>query len=330
MHCRQKLTFIILLLIGSMGAFGLWPGRAQALDSNSLTDNVSRDVQRPWKGDLGRMMKRRIIRVLVTYNKTNYFFDGARKRGVTVELFEKYASEINKRYKKGHLKAHILYVPVARDKLIPYLIQGKGDIAAANLTITPSRAKKVDFTNSLSSEVKELVVTSPHGPKLRRLEDLSGKKVLVRKSSSYYQSLVKLNAKFKKKGLAKIKIAPASEDLETEDILELINSGMFNITIADDYLANFWVQIFKGIKVHHNLSVRKGGSIAWAVRKNNPELKASLNRFIKRHRKGTLFGNVLIKRYYQDTKFVRDAFTPEHMKRFQATINFFKKIRWHI
>ena len=325
MHCRTgKIHYapILAVLICLLAGWHLPARAAQLSDPKLPTMDL---VNKPWKGDLDQLMKRRAIRVLVTYNKTNYFFDGAHSRGVTVEVFEKYAKEINERYKKGHLKAHMIYIPVSRDQLIPYLVQGKGDIVAANMTITSKRAKQADFTDAVVSGVKELVVTSPKGPRLKNLEDLSGKQVLVRKSSSYYQSLKKLNAQFKNKKLAPVKIILASEDLETEDILELVNSNMFGITIADDYLANFWKKIFKGLRVHQDLQVRSGAKIAWMVRKGSKQLKASLNRFIKNHRQGTLFGNVVLKRYFEDTKFVRDAFTPEHMKRFNSTVDFFRK-----
>jgi membrane-bound lytic murein transglycosylase MltF len=325
MNRKNHQISIILILFSIIALMGLSLTSAQAAKSKSFDEELQKEIFKPFKGDLDQLMKRRVIRILVTYNKTNYFFDGAHTRGVTVEVLNKYVKELNKGYKKGHLQAHAIYIPVTRDQLIPYLVQGKGDIAAANLTITSSRKKKVDFTNPTASGVKELLVTSANAPKIGKLEDLSGKKVLVRKSSSYYQSLLKLNAKFKKKKLKPVKIVEASEDMETEDILELVNSDMFKITVADDYLANFWSKIFKNIKVHPNIALRTGADIAWAVRKSSKKLKASLNRFVKTHKKGTLYGNVLLKRYFKNTKFVRDAFTPEHMKRFQATVRYFKK-----
>ncbi len=69
----------------------------------------------------------------------------------------------------------------------------KGDIAASNLTITPDRQKLVDFSRPVHANVSEVMISGPGQPALKGVEDLSGKEVFVRKSSSYYQSLLALN-----------------------------------------------------------------------------------------------------------------------------------------
>lgn len=99
------------------------------------------------------------------------------------------------------MKVRIIFVPVARDQLFTALNEGKGDIAAANLTITPSRLTQVTFTTPLYPNVKELLISGPASPKVENLDALSGKTVFVRRSSSYYESLVALNARFAKASL---------------------------------------------------------------------------------------------------------------------------------
>ncbi len=84
---------------------------------------------------------------------------------------------------------------MSRDKIIPAPVEGLGDIAAANLTITPERSKQVDFSKPIYDNVSEVVVTGPSSPKIASLEDLSGKEVFVRKSSSYYEHLEQLNVR---------------------------------------------------------------------------------------------------------------------------------------
>jgi len=305
-------------------------GTALAAVDNAPPDKFIQKIKKPWTGDLPGMIERRAIRVLVTYNKTNYFLDGARERGITYEAMQLYEKAINKELakqgkKKKHLKVHILLIPVARDKLFSYLVQGKGDIAAANLTVTKQRLKEVDFCTPFATGVRELVVTDPNAPTMTKLEDLSGKTVYVRRSSSYYESLGKLNRKLKEKGLKPVKIELADENLETEDILEMVNAGLVPITVADSHLADFWSKIFKKIKVHDKLVLAKDGKIAWAVRKNSPKLMKSLNAFVKKNKQGTLMGNILIKRYFENTQWAKNALSPENIKRFDNTVKFFQK-----
>ncbi|MBU4596878.1 MAG: lytic transglycosylase F [Desulfarculus sp.] len=305
-------------------------GAALAAVDDVPPDKFTKKIRKPWTGDLPGMVERRTIRALVTYNKTNYFLDGARERGITYEILQMYEKALNKELakqgkKKKHLQVHILLIPVARDQLIPYLVQGKGDIAAANLTVTKKRLKQVDFCAPFSDEVNELVVTAPGAPALKSLEDLSGKTVYVRRSSSYFESLSKLNKKFKEKGLKPVKVDEADENLETEDILEMVNAGLVPITVADSHLASFWAKIFKKITVHEKLVLHKASRIAWAVRKDSPKLVKSIDAFVKKHKQGTLMGNILIKRYLEDTKWAKNALSEENIQRFNRTTQFFQK-----
>lgn len=312
------LTALLFLLLAL-------PAPARAFDAKAFTDEALGQIKKPWTGSLEGMIKRRVIRALVVYNKTGYFLDGARQMGVTYEALKRFEAELNRKLGARHLKIHIVFIPVARDQLLPYLVEGRGDIAAANLTITSDRLKTADFTDPFYDGVKELVVTGPGAPPLKSLDDLSGRTIYVRRSSSYYNSLMKLNRKLKEAGRALVRIQEADERLETEDILEMANAGLIPITAADNYLADFWSQIFPKIKVHRDLALRSGGKLAWAVRKGDVKLKEALNRFIKKNKKGTLFGNVLLRRYLRSTKWVRNSMSPEHMKRFGRTIKFFRK-----
>ena len=230
-----------------------------------------------------------------------------------------------RKLRKRHLRVHLALIPVARDQLIPYLVEGKGDMAAAMLTITPQRLKEADFSQPFATGIKELLVTGQDAPALKTMDDLSGQTVYVRESSSYYQSLLTFNQKLKKAGKAPVKIEKANENLETEDILEMVNAGLIPITVADDYLAKFWKQIFTSLKINENLYLSSDAKIGWAVRKNCPEFMAAVNRYVKKHKKGTLLGNILIKRYLQNTKWAKNVLDEKSLKNFRQTIQLFKR-----
>lgn len=320
-------TFICKIcgVLAAIAIFFLAASPCLALTDKDIDEIGLQKIMAPFKGDLDELIKRRIIRALVVYSKTNYFLDGATERGITHDNLKQFEKYLNQKLKKRHLKIHVVLIPVARDQLLPYLTEGRGDIAAAMLTETRQRLKMVDFADPFYAEAKELVVTSPSAPPIKKLDDLSGKTVYVRKSSSYYRSLQKLNQNLQEKGKPSVTIQLANEYLETEDILEMVNADLAPITVADDYLANFWKQIFPNIRVHKKFFVRSGGKIAWAIRKNSPQLKKATNQFVKRTKKGTLLGNILIKRYLKNTKWARNALAPEDIKRFRKTIAFFKK-----
>jgi membrane-bound lytic murein transglycosylase MltF len=279
----------------------------------------------PFKGDLDGMIKRRIIRVLVPHSKTTYFVERGQPRGVAYEAFKAYEEELNK--KRGLLKVNVVFFPTSREKLVPDLLAGLGDVIAAGFTITSERDKVLDFALPANTKpVSEIVVTGPQSPQLTSLNDLAGKEVFVRKSSSYWTHLEQLNAKFKGEGKAAVVLRPAPEDLEDEDLLEMLNAGLFGIAVVDDYKLEIWSKIYQQIKARPDLPVSTGGEIAWAFRPNSPQLKASLDGFLKTHRQGTTFGNTLLKRYLgPNAKFVTNARSPEELKKFQTVIDLFRK-----
>jgi len=281
--------------------------------------------QKPWQGDFEGMAERRLIRALVVYSKTFYFLDGMQQRGASYEMLKQFETFVNKKLKTKTLKVQIAFIPVKRDQLFPGLLKGLGDIAAANLTITPERLKQVDFSNPFFSDVKEVLVTGPSAPPVKRVEDLSGKKIHVRKSSSYYESLVQLNGAFKQAGKPRVKLVAADERFEDEDLLEMVNAGLIPMIVMDSHKAEFWEQIFDNIQVHPQIAVRTGGKIAWAFRKNSPKLKALVNEFVKGHKKGTLIGNIILKRYLRNTKYVKNSVSEKEMEKFKSMVRLFKK-----
>jgi membrane-bound lytic murein transglycosylase MltF len=219
----------------------------------------------------------------------------------------------------------VVFIPIARGELLQALADGKGDIAASNLTITPDRQKLVDFSMPVYSNVSEVVVSGPGAPALQGVEDLSGKEVFVRKSSSYYQSLVALNQRLAAQKKPGVIIKPAPEELEDEDLVEMVNAGLIPLIVMDKHKADFWKQVFPKITVHDNVAVRSGGDIAWAIRKGSPQLKAAVDDFLNRNAQGTAVGNTLLKRYLKSAKYVKDAASEAERKKFLALIEYFKK-----
>ena len=282
------------------------------------------DTAKPWTGDLDGMVKRRAIRVLVPYSRTYYFIDRAVQRGLAYEISQLAEKEINKTLKTGHIRVHVVCVPVPRDEMIPHLLEGRGDVAVGNLTITPERLKQVDFTNPTARNVSEIVVTGPGADPIGITEDLSGKEVYVRKSSSYYESIQGLNAELAKARKAPVKVRLAPENLESEDILEMVNAGLVKMTVVETYLADFWKQIFTKLTPHPAVAVRTGGELGWMIRKNSPRLKEELNAFLARFEKSGQSSDILA-RYLKSTKWARAATSTEEIKKFEQTVNLFRK-----
>ena len=77
---------------------------------------------------------------------------------------------------------------------------------------------------------------------------------------------------------------------------------MIDMTVLDDYKAEFWAGVFPNIEVREDLVIHEGGTIAWAVRKDSPEFLAKLNAFLRDYGRGTLVGNDIYNRYLDDAR----------------------------
>ncbi len=324
---RRFLTACLGALLLTGPAFAA----VQPEDSPDALEVNIESIMQPWKGDLPGMLDRRVIRVLTTYSKTFFFIDKGQQRGATHDIFAEFERSLNaqlakeKKLKQRHLKVRIIFVPVTRDNLFTALNEGKGDIAAANLTITATRQQQVTFTDPIYSDIQELLISGPASPQVKNVDDLAGKTVFVRRSSSYYESLEALNARFAKASLPPIVIKPAPEALEDEDLLEMLNAGLIPLIVVDRHKALFWKQVFPKIQVHEDIVLRDNGNIAWAVRKDNPQLLAKLNGFIKDNRQGSTLGNTLLLRYLKSAKYVKNAAAEKERRKFLKMVEIFRK-----
>jgi membrane-bound lytic murein transglycosylase MltF len=238
---------------------------------------------------------------------------------------KQFESFLNRKHKRRALKINVVFIPATRDRLLNMLQEGYGDIAAANLTVTQERLQIVDFCHPIASNINEVLVTGKKAPRVESIEELSGQTLLVRKASSYWEHLERINEIFKKKGMKKIILKPASTYLTDSDMLQMVNAGILEWAVVDSHKANLWASILSDITVRNDIVIHSGGEIAWAVRKDSPELKKLINQFVKKNKQGTLMGNILINRYFRNNKWIKNPAHRQAVKRFNQAMKFFQK-----
>ena len=292
---------------------------------DALPEPVRLAMDKPFTGDFDALVKRRAIRVAVTFNRTHYFIDQGQERGLTYESLKLFENDLNADLKTGNLKVHVVIVPMSRDQLYPALASGKVDMVAAMVTVRPELEKLAAFSEPTRTNVSEVVVTGPGAPPIATVDDLAGQEVFVRKGSIYEESLIKLNEQLKARGKPPAVFVEAPAVLEDDDVLEMVNAGLAPITIVDDYLAEFWSKVFTSIKVHKDITVRSGGNLAVAFRKENPKLREVVNTWLKKHGKGDGFRNTIERRYLDNVKYAKNAAADAERQKLQAVVELFKK-----
>ncbi len=279
----------------------------------------------PWTGDLPGILERGYLRIGTAYNPVLFSYDGADQRGIVVDATAELQAHLRKKFGKPASHLTVVLAALPRNRMIPALEEGRVDVLMANLTITPERQARVDFTAPFATGIREVLVTGPSAPPVSTLEDLAGISLYLRPSSSYAEHLRTLNAARKAAGLAEIPVEPMDENMEDSDILELVGVGTLPAAIIDSHMARLYARIIDGLTVHEDIAFNEAGETAWAIRKQSPELMAALNGFMKVAAKGTLLGNTLIKRYFEDTKRVENAMGAGPSERLRETIGLIRK-----
>lgn len=275
--------------------------------------------------DFAQLVERRTIRVLVPHSRTLFFNDRGTQRGLTADGLREFEQWVNKKYRKGPIPIVVHAIPVTRDQLIPGLINGRGDMAVGNITVTSERDKLVDFSIPLLRDTREILVTGKNEPALTSFEALSGRILHVRKSTTHYESALAMNERLKAAGKPAMTLMVIPDELETEDMMEMVNAGLLRNIIVDDWIARLWVSVLPKIKMHPDIVFRSGANAAWAVREGNPGLKAVLNDFITNQVKGSAAAERRVASYQKRFRQMANATDDAEWKKFEQTIEFFKK-----
>ncbi|HVJ22478.1 MAG TPA: transglycosylase SLT domain-containing protein [Burkholderiales bacterium] len=273
-------------------------------------------------GDFDAMLEQRMVRVLVPYSRTLYFNDKGAQRGLVADAIKDFEIYLNKKYPIKNRPITVVALPTTREELIPGLLDGRGDIAMGNLTATPERAKRVEFSVPTNKAVLEIVVTGPASPPLSDLDDLAGHEVHVRRSSSYYDSLMRLNKRFRTLDKPPMKLTLVPDALEDEDMMDMLAVGLLKLVVVDDWKAKIWGQLLPKIKPRADLVLSEDGATGWAFRKGSPKLAEVANDFIRRH-PGSHAARM--KSYPAYLKRLQNATAEADWKRFEKTITLFRK-----
>jgi membrane-bound lytic murein transglycosylase MltF len=276
-------------------------------------------------GDLGGMQKRHAIRVLVVPSHSGFFYDRGLPHGIYYEAFDEFQRFANRKLKTGAVKINVEFIPFRPEQLEHALLEGVGDVVGYGVIVTPEREKQVLFSTPVASNVKQVIVTGPKAPPVNTLDDLGGKEVYVNPLTVYYENLQGLSREFQKAGRPPILVKAADPNLTDEDLLEMVNAGLIPATVTINARAEFWVQVLPRLMLHPNMVLKEEGQLAFATRKDSPQLKQLLDEFVRSHQMGTSFGNTLLRRYLQNTKWVKDATSTEEMKKFQEYVQYFQK-----
>ncbi|WP_084502193.1 MltF family protein [Fundidesulfovibrio putealis] len=305
----------VIAVLAFVLAFSGMP--AQAAKGGFKTDTGT------YTGDFDEILERRVLRVAVPFSRTQFFYNKGRQCGLAADAIRELERRLVKHLPRRRFLS-VVVTPMTFDRLLPSLLEGRADIAAGNITVTGERLESVDFTVPVTDSMNEIVVTGPGAPQIGSLDDLSGREVHVRAATSYRQSLDTLNERFAREGREPVNIVLLPDELQDEDVLDMLNAGLIQVTVKDDRLVNLWKDFLPHITPRPDLVVRTDGVIAWAIRKDSPKLKAVLDEIIP-HSTGKGLQKAIYEQFARDAQKMRNARDGADMRRFESLVGLFKK-----
>jgi membrane-bound lytic murein transglycosylase MltF len=284
-------------------------------------------ASKPWTGDFDGILERRVIRALVPFSRSLYFSDRGRQNGIAAEHIRGFEKWLNEKYAKqlANRPLTLLIIPATRDRLLPGVVDGIADIAVGNITVTDERRKTVDFVTPPDQKpVKKIVVTGPRSPAIGTTDDLAGKTVHARKGSSVDEGITALNERFSKEGKPAVRVVYVPDALEDEDLLEMVNAGILEAVVVDDWLAAMWKGALPKIQVNAQANVRDGDHIGWAIRKGSPKLEEEILAYMKAEGTNKAVQQ-RVQKYARRVRQLKDPTRGAEWKRFEQTYKLFEK-----
>lgn len=229
------------------------------------------------------------LRVITRNSPETYFLWRGELLGFEYELMRKFADI--------HKVKLVIVVADSYEEMLELLAEGKGDIIAAGLSRTKARTKQITNAKLATSirynRVKEQLVAHQESMPINKLIDLQGRTITIRKSSSFWATAQRLAKDFG------ANIVIANEDIATEILISQVADKEIDLTIADSNLiaieSSFRPQIITP------LTFKEDVPYAYLVRKNNPQLLAYLNEFVRKYYRGTFY-NVVKNKYFYNEK----------------------------
>ncbi|MDH5425747.1 MAG: transporter substrate-binding domain-containing protein [Gammaproteobacteria bacterium] len=258
------------------------PALKKALNKYIQQHQLRRHDSRSHTSDLKDIKKRKVIRMITRNNAANYFLYKGQLLGFEYELAQQFAN-------KHRLNLEIIVAP-DNATMLDWLIQGKGDFIAASLSPTVNRlANDISFSRHYLKTTHHLIQRPGEAP-ITTLAQLNNRSVALRQSSSYMETLEHL----RQQGI-NINVEFVSEDLETEDIINRVAIGQYDLTIADKHILDLELLWRDDIKSSMVLSDTK--DIAWITRTSNPQLLSAINSFHRKNYKSLTY-NLTYQKYF--------------------------------
>ncbi|MFK4026552.1 MltF family protein [Stutzerimonas balearica] len=175
-------------------------------------------------------------------------------------------------------------IPKAKDQLLAALQRGEGDLVAPGELIDTRNSRGLSRSRPVVRDVDMVLVGRKSGPQYQRLEQLSGRSLALPPGSAAGRAVNELNERLLARGLAPIVVEWVDPTLAVEDVLEMVQAGIYPVTAVERTIAERWAKVMPRLRIDDRVRLGNQADMHWFVRKEASMLRASIDRFLKDYR----------------------------------------------
>lgn len=229
--------------------------------------------------DLTQIRGSKVLRVLVNQSRNSSGQVRGEAIGAEYHRLHAFENYLNGFAAKGQpIKLKI--IPRAKEQLLGALQRGEGDLVAPGELMQLRPSASVTTSGPVVANVPFVLVASKGGRRYARVEQLAGKTLALASGSAAGLAVEQLNTQLAARKLAPIKVEWVDPSLAVEDVMEMVQAGIYPMTVMELPIAERWAKVMPKLRVERRVAFSAPGSMSWYVRRDAPLLSASVDRFL--------------------------------------------------
>ncbi|MGL4315313.1 MAG: transglycosylase SLT domain-containing protein [Pseudomonas sp.] len=233
--------------------------------------------------DLADIRKSGELRVLVNQSRNSSGEIKGQAIGLEYHRLQAFAQYLNDQ-SKAERKLRLKLIPRSKEQLLAALQRGDGDLVAPGELIDAHAGQGVSASAAIRSDVPIVVVGNRGNRHYRKLDEMSGKVLVLPRGSAASEALREVNQRLAERKQAPIDVQWADPSLAVEDVLEMVQAGVYPWTAVEQPIAERWIRVLPKLRIERHLVLGHEADISWFVRRDAPMLRASIDRFLVGYR----------------------------------------------
>ncbi|MCV9919914.1 transglycosylase SLT domain-containing protein [Pseudomonas sp. BT-42-2] len=269
----QRTLLTLLLMIGLLlpgAASARLPGPQQTANSNQPRD-------------LAQVRATKVLRVLVNQSRNSSGEVKGEPVGIEYHRLRALEHYLNGREREGQL-IQVKLIPRAKEQLLGALARGEGDLAAPGELLDPGVVRGVSTSAPVLDQVPLLLVGRKGERSFSRVEQLSGRTIALTTASAAGALIQDINEQLALRKRAPIKIEWVDPSLAIEDVLEMVQAGIYHLTVVERPIAQRWARVMPRLRVDTRLKLGEPQAMRWYVGRDAHQLLATVDRFLAGYR----------------------------------------------